>query len=81
MVRLSESQLLGLLSGREQQIAELICSGLSNKLIARQLDLSEGTVKQHVHHILLKLGTHNRYRLTVLLNGNNPIRDEGRILD
>jgi DNA-binding NarL/FixJ family response regulator len=44
----SESQPLDLLSSREHQVAALICSGLSNKLIADRLDLTEGTVKQHV---------------------------------
>jgi two-component system nitrate/nitrite response regulator NarL len=66
----SESQPLGLLSSREQQVAALISAGLPNKLIADQLNLTEGTVKQHVHHILLKLGARDRHHLIVLMNGN-----------
>ena len=33
-----------------------ICAGLGNKAIARELNVREGTVKQHVHNILRKLG-------------------------
>jgi two-component system, NarL family, nitrate/nitrite response regulator NarL len=49
-----------LLTNREQQVAALLTRGLSNKDIARLLDLTEGTVKLHVHHILLKLGVPSR---------------------
>jgi DNA-binding NarL/FixJ family response regulator len=42
----------------EQQtiIVRLVRSGLSNKQIARELGISEGTVKQHLHTIYDKLG-------------------------
>src|SRR5512139_2759601 len=43
------------LTEREAEILELIASGMSNKLIARRLDISEGTVKVHVKHLLKKL--------------------------
>jgi DNA-binding NarL/FixJ family response regulator len=45
------------LSPREGEVALLVARGLANKGIARELGLSEGTVKQHVHSILLKLRT------------------------
>lgn len=45
---------------RENEVLGLLAEGLSNKLIARELDLSEGTVKVHVKHILKKLGLHSR---------------------
>ncbi|MGA2842897.1 MAG: LuxR C-terminal-related transcriptional regulator [Steroidobacteraceae bacterium] len=41
--------------------------GLSNKEVARELRLSEGTVKIHLHHILRKLGAKSRYSLIVRL--------------
>lgn len=48
------------LTRREQQLAKLIGTGLTNKEIAAQLNLSEQTIKNHIHRILRKLGTNNR---------------------
>jgi DNA-binding NarL/FixJ family response regulator len=45
---------------RQRRVLELLASGLSNKLIARQLDISEITVKAHVSAIFRKLGVANR---------------------
>ena len=44
------------LSPREREVVFLVAHGLSNKEVARELGLSEGTVKTHVHSILQKLG-------------------------
>ena len=52
------------LSIREQEVARLAASGLSNKHIARELDLSDGTVKMHMHHILAKLRLGSRIELS-----------------
>jgi DNA-binding NarL/FixJ family response regulator len=41
-------------------------NGLSNKQIARELDMSEATVKVHVRHIMKKLGASNRTQAVVL---------------
>ena len=48
---------------RESQVAELVSRGLSNKEIARAFDLSESTVKHHVHSILAKIGVPSRFQL------------------
>jgi DNA-binding NarL/FixJ family response regulator len=48
------------LSEREQEILSLIACGASNKEIAQQLYIAEGTVKNHVTHILGKLGVRDR---------------------
>ena len=48
------------LSRREQQLTNLIGEGLTNKEIASQLNLSEQTVKNHVHRMLRKIGTTDR---------------------
>ncbi len=48
------------LSEREQEILVLIAKGSSNKEIASQLFIAEGTVKNHVTHILGKLGVRDR---------------------
>jgi two-component system nitrate/nitrite response regulator NarL len=44
----------------------LTVRGLSNKAIARELDLSEGTVKLHLYSIFQKLGVGNRTELAAL---------------
>ena len=54
------------LTARERGIMRLVAQGLSNKTVARQLDLSEGTVKMHLHNIYQKTGVSNRTELTVL---------------
>ena len=51
------------LSSREQEVARLAASGMSNKHIARELDLSDGTVKMHMHLILAKLRLASRVEL------------------
>lgn len=48
------------LSRREQQLVELLRARLTNKEIAAQLNLSEQTVKNHVHNILRKVGATDR---------------------
>jgi two-component system, NarL family, nitrate/nitrite response regulator NarL len=48
------------LSGREQAILQLLTQGASNKLIARELEITEATVKVHVKSLLRKLRAKNR---------------------
>lgn len=48
------------LTRREQQLVQLIGRGLTNKEIASQLNLSEQTIKNHVHRMLQKLGASDR---------------------
>lgn len=48
------------LSAREIDILESIMKGMANKVIARQFDICEATVKVHVKAILRKLGVENR---------------------
>ena len=50
------------LSPREYQVAMLVARGWRNKQIARELDVSLGTVKSNVHDILIKLGVENSRR-------------------
>ena len=53
------------LTQREIEILKLIAKGLSNKLIARELDISDGTVKVHVKHLLKKLHLRSRVEAAV----------------
>jgi DNA-binding NarL/FixJ family response regulator len=48
------------LTARQTEVLELMCEGNTNKMIARALDLTEGTVKLHVRAILKTLGASNR---------------------
>jgi ATP/maltotriose-dependent transcriptional regulator MalT len=48
------------LTSREIEILRCLAVGLSNRQIAHELILAEGTVKFHVHNVLEKLGVHNR---------------------
>lgn len=48
------------LSARELEVLRLITRGATNRDIAGQLVITEGTVKSHISHILGKLGAHNR---------------------
>ncbi|MGD8481132.1 MAG: LuxR C-terminal-related transcriptional regulator, partial [Methyloceanibacter sp.] len=53
------------LTAREKQILELIAGGQSNKNIARELNISDGTVKVHVKNILRKLNLKSRLEAAV----------------
>jgi two-component system, NarL family, nitrate/nitrite response regulator NarL len=53
------------LTQREREILGELAAGLSNKLIARKLDISEGTVKVHVKHLLKKLNLRSRVEAAV----------------
>ena len=53
----------GHISGREQEIIECICQGLSNKEIAQRLALSPHTVKAHLNRIFRKLNITSRSKL------------------
>ena len=48
------------LTNREREVLELVSQGLSNKLIARRLQISEHTVKFHISSITTKLGASSR---------------------
>jgi len=53
------------LSNRERQIVDLVCLAKTNKEIAFDLCLSEGTVKEYLHHIFRKLNVTNRTELAL----------------
>lgn len=59
------SRALASLTSREYEILKLIAKGMSNKLIARELDISDGTVKVHVKHFLKKLNLRSRVEAAV----------------
>ncbi|TYB82608.1 response regulator transcription factor [Maritimibacter fusiformis] len=48
------------LTERELQVLGSAAEGKQNKIIADELNLSQHTVKLHMHHVIAKLGVHNR---------------------
>ena len=53
------------LTKRERQILKLISSGMTNKHIARKLDITEGTVKVHIKHLFKKLNLKSRVEAAI----------------
>ncbi len=65
------SQHLSLLTNREKQVAIEAAKGLSNKEIARILDITERTVKAHLSSTFERLGAKDRLHLALMLNNKN----------
>ena len=55
--------LLGMTSRAFAEVAAFVAEGLTNREIAAQLTIAEGTVGVHVVHILNKLGFHSRAQI------------------
>jgi DNA-binding NarL/FixJ family response regulator len=55
-----------ILTERQTHVLDLLRNGLSNKLIARKLEMTEATVKVHVRHLMRKLGAANRTEVAVI---------------
>jgi two-component system nitrate/nitrite response regulator NarL len=60
------------LTERERQIIRLVSEGLSNKEIGRRLNISDGTIKVHLHHVFQKLEISNRTVLAAVALSSNP---------
>ena len=65
---------LTVLTDRERQIMRLVSEGLSNKEVGRRLNIADGTIKQHLHHIYQKLEISNRTVLAALAIAQNRAR-------
>jgi DNA-binding NarL/FixJ family response regulator len=64
-----QQHLLENLSPRQQEIMRLVHRGWTNKMIARELGVAEGTVKVHLSVIFRALGVHNRSTAIAVING------------
>src|SRR5262245_13233976 len=60
------------LTGRQGAVLELLSYGNSNKVIARRLGMSEGTVKFHIRQIMRKFGVTNRTQVAVVSANGRP---------
>ncbi len=70
----SEAAPIKSLSPRERTVLILICRGLSNKRIARQLNITPETVKSHAKKILVKLQAKTRAEAVARAAGNGILR-------
>jgi two-component system, NarL family, response regulator DevR len=61
------------LSRREQQLIGLIRAGFSNKEMGARLNLSEQTIKNHVHRILRKVGATDRLEIVERCHSDRPM--------
>ena len=61
----NQSHDINLLTPREHEIFNLLVQGLSNKVIAKELDIVESTVKVHIKSIFKKLNFKSRMEMTV----------------
>jgi DNA-binding NarL/FixJ family response regulator len=68
-----------LLTPREEQVVALVAEGLGNRQIARELNLSEHTIKKYLYRIFEKLGISTRVEL-VLYAVNNSNRRQAQWL-
>ena len=62
------SAVMAKLSSKEQEVANLVADGLSNKDIAAKLDVQVVTIKKHISSIFTKLNIKDRVSLAVLIN-------------
>jgi len=59
-----------MLTGRQTFLMHLVQEGLTNRQIARRMDLSEGTVRTHLNNIYARLGTGSRTGAVTRLFGH-----------
>ncbi|WP_341644207.1 response regulator transcription factor [Thauera sp. SDU_THAU2] len=64
--------LLDRLSPREREVARLVARGMPNKLVGRQLEISEKTVHVHRHHVMEKTGVGSAAELARLMLRADP---------
>ena len=64
------------LTAREREIVQCLAHGASNKVIARQLDIAESTVKIHVQNILKKLNLTSRVQVAVYAVEHGLVADD-----
>lgn len=57
------------LTDREREVLALVSEGKPNKTIATEMDLSEHTIKLHIHHVITKLGVRNRTEAAIFFLG------------
>jgi DNA-binding NarL/FixJ family response regulator len=73
-LRMVNARGVKLLTSREEQVVALVADGLSNREVARELGLSEHTVKKYLFHIFDKLGISSRVELVLYAVSHGGVR-------
>lgn len=66
----------GDLSAREADVLQLIGAGMSNRAIAAELTISVNTVRNHVQHVLAKLGAHSKLEAAAIASRLGVLRSD-----
>jgi DNA-binding NarL/FixJ family response regulator len=74
-LRVLNSRGSSLLTPREEQVVALVAEGLGNRQIARELNLSEHTIKKYLFHVFEKLGVSSRVELVLYAVNNGDPRN------
>ncbi|WP_433664909.1 helix-turn-helix transcriptional regulator [Nocardia sp. CA-128927] len=69
---------LAALTNRQCEIAKLVATGMTNRMIATQLGISEWTVVNHVRQVMLKLGCPSRLHVALLVERDSQPTPDGR---
>jgi DNA-binding NarL/FixJ family response regulator len=67
---------LDALTERQRQVAELVATGLTNRMVAKRLDLSEWTVVNHLRQVMVKLDCPSRLHVALIM-----LRDKDSAVD
>lgn len=67
-----------MLTKRQMETSELVAAGLSNKEIARELGVTQNTVRETLHKVFLKLNITNRAQLAVWAHCRIGMHDHDR---
>lgn len=73
----ASGELSKILTSREQEVVALVAEGLTNKEIARQLEISPATVKVHVERLIAKLGVADRTQAAVVATKLTAAQTDG----
>jgi DNA-binding NarL/FixJ family response regulator len=76
--RTMQTQNLPKLSPRQQEVCALIANARANKEIAHELGLSNGSVKEYIHQIMVRTGCRNRVEIAKrwLLQNQAAVQDQ-----
>jgi DNA-binding NarL/FixJ family response regulator len=77
-VRIINSRGQMVLTPREEQTVNLVTEGLSNRAIARELNLKENTVKKSLLRVYDKVGVSNRVELVLYALSHSQARTKGK---